>query len=632
MPHFDIGAFREARRKLPLAPYENLTSTEPKSSLLKAKRIIVDGWIRQGYPSVKLMEYIPWEESNQINRSWCFQLHCWKMLHDLLMAYSLTMDQDYLSPSLHVARDWMHHYPSFDVDSVFAWYDMAVGLRCYRLAYLLDVAARSEKVSDDDIALMLDSLELHAIYLADDTNIVFHNNHGFYQISGQMALAARFPELRDMQFVEQATDRLYRILSLQFSEEGIHREHSPDYHRMVLDTLKGLLDSGLFSDAKIRDLADRIETNLAWFILPNGYLVNFGDSDYRQMNRGLSFASKWTSSAMQFMASGGEIGSPPNSRIGAFPASGFFVARDRWPSSKTEFERGSYLAQTLCFHSRSHKHCDDLSFVWYDRSHEILVDSGRYGYLQKTVPGSELHKQGFWYADPNRIYVESTRAHNTIEIDRKDSSRKGAKPYGSALLRYGETKSNLIFTEAHVCHFKTIHHERVLILHPEHWLLVFDHVHDELDVDHEFLQWFHFAPSLVPHTEDQQLVLQVGRSPQPLRVASLLPTTRLSEIFLGEKEPRYQGWWSPKERIMVPNPAIAFDHHRSTTATFATLFAFCQRIVPNFQQSTIDASGREISLVWHTEQGESRLNINRPEEGEMVVSHLCANDSGTPTS
>jgi hypothetical protein len=595
---YDINLFREGRKLLPPAKYEQVCSVAGNSSLEGAQAVLVEGWRCSKYPPILLRDVVPWEESLSVSRSWCFHIHCWDMLDSLLSAYSLSGDSSFFDPCLIVAFDWIARYPTLEVDFPFAWYDMAVGLRVQRLTYIIDIASRLEYLEDSKIGHLLSSLELHRIYLSNDRNISFTSNHGFFQVAGQLAMASSFPELPGMDSAKvQANERFKRMLSQQFTEEGIHREHSPDYHRMVYRSLRSILRAGLAGDEEAVQFANKIDESLAWFIQPNGFLVNFGDSDYHLMRRGVKSASHWSSPAMQFMTSGGEIGSPPDSRIGAFPASGFFVARDRWPSSKTEFERGSYLAQTLCFHSRSHKHCDDLSFVWYDRSHEILVDSGRYGYLQKTVPGSELHKQGFWYADPNRMYVESTRAHNTIEIDGKDSSRKGAKPYGSALLRYGETKSNLIFTEAHVCHFKTIHHERVLVLHPGHWILVFDHVHEELDVDHEVRQWFHFAPSLVPHTEDQQLVMQVGQSPQPLRVASLLPATRLSEIYCGEKEPRYQGWWSPKERTMIPNPAVSFKHQRSTTATFATLFAFCQRIVPSFQQSTIDAAVGALTIM-----------------------------------
>jgi hypothetical protein len=52
----------------------------------------------------------------------------------------------------------------------------------------------------------------------------------------------------------------------------------------------------------------------------------------------------------------------------AFEDSGYFIARDRWSNGTKDFEQCSYLAQICGFHSRTHKHADDLSFIWYDRA------------------------------------------------------------------------------------------------------------------------------------------------------------------------------------------------------------------------------------------------------------------------
>jgi hypothetical protein len=42
------------------------------------------------------------------------------------------------------------------------------------------------------------------------------------------------------------------------------------------------------------------------------------------------------------------------------------------------------------------------------------------------------------YSDPNRIYVETTRAHNTVEIDGLSHPRRNVQPYGSGLVGWGE--------------------------------------------------------------------------------------------------------------------------------------------------------------------------------------------------
>ena len=48
------------------------------------------------------------------------------------------------------------------------------------------------------------------------------------------------------------------------------------------------------------------------------------------------------------------------------------------------FKNSSYLAQTCAFHSRVHKHADDLSLIWWEHGHQILIDPGKYGYLDPS--------------------------------------------------------------------------------------------------------------------------------------------------------------------------------------------------------------------------------------------------------
>lgn len=614
----DIINFRNQRKRMELLPYENLTSLSETTMIKNAKKEFEAGWTIGSYDAIFLDKDIPWKESEKISRSWSFHIHCWDMLNNILMAYSFLKDRRYFDLVLKIALDWVGRYKSFYTDATFAWYDMAVGMRAYRLAYIIDVAARLDDVTDDEINKLLFALELHQMFLKEDKNIAFHSNHGFYQAAGQLAMARRFSELSFMQgAIQQAQNRLRKMLELQFSEEGVHLEHSPDYHRMVYETLQGILKSGLLQDESIINQALQIEENLAWFILPNGHLANLGDSDYRMMQRNDFYAAKWSTAPMQFVTSGGALGKPPTESFKVFKKSGYFIVRNTWSKDSTEFKNASYLAQTFAFHSRTHKHADDLSFIWYDRGNEILVDSGRYGYLQKTEVNSELWKQGFWYADPNRVYVESTHAHNTVEIDGQSNPRKGVKPYGSSLERWG-CNNGLAYSEGHIRLFKSIRFYRTLVFSPGQWLLVYDWLWDNEKKPHDFRQWFHFAPDIQCIKENNELVVPLTKS-APLRVVSLLQGPTLSNIYRGETKPRMQGWFSPKEREMVPNDAVAFEVLKQPNATFATLFAFGNDIRTDVNWSRVNTSGRKARFRWVIDNIPYELLIERPQEGDMIV-------------
>ncbi len=183
------------------------------------------------------------------------------------------------------------------------------------------------------------------------------------------------------------------------------------------------------------------------------------------------------------------------------PDEGYVFARSDYP--ETPGAPWWYFAQTASFHSRVHKHADDLSFVWSDRGLPILVDPARFAYSGKTERGSDLAKQGFWYADPKRIYVESTRAHNTVEIDGRSYNRTRT-PYSSAL-RYAGEQDGLIVTECHHRPAGTVLHIRLLTLAPGRFLLVVDWLFDRSGTAHDFRQHVHFHPDwhVVPDPADE---------------------------------------------------------------------------------------------------------------------------------
>ena len=469
-------------------PYEALVTG---ASVSLADTILSKGWQLQRYPLIQLNN-IPWQPKTSQERSWDYHIHCWNMLDSLLTAHSQTNNEKYLHVALNVAIDWLLKQHQFEMNiSSFVWYDMAIGLRAYRLAYIIDASKHADIIDTHTYLLLWQCLEQHQLYLANDANIAFHNNHGLYQAAGQLAMGRRFARKSPLmaQAYQQGTQRLHRILQQQFTTEAIHKEHSPDYHRMVYATLNGMICAELITDPDILIFIKNIEEALSWFVLPNQYICNFGDSDYKHLDPHFP----WQTPIMQYVVSESTKGTAPSVDFQVFPKSGYFIVKKQM----------SYLAQAAAFHSRTHKHADDLSFIWCDRGSDILVDAGRYGYIGKTEKGSDLWLQGYWYSDPNRIFCEGTRAHNTLEFNNINSPRRGVKPYGSAIKRWLHIDHSIFAVETEVKQFSSIRHARVLIFKPSQWLIVFDWFHDNKKQPHHVKQWFHAAPGLQVVQEKQ---------------------------------------------------------------------------------------------------------------------------------
>lgn len=594
-------------------PYENLGETSAEEAPSRADALLEHGWRLGGnYPAIKMGGVIPWDDPDPAHRSWIFQIHSLDMLQDLLLAYSASGERRYLEPALAVALGWAERYPELTLaahQSAFAWYDMAVGLRAQRMAYIADAAESAGIADAAKLQKLHDSLELHRRYLADDENIIFHNNHGFYQVAGQLAMGRRFAgRLAGMaEAFQQGHERLLRIIQTQFSDEGVHREHSPDYHRMVYESLSGLVVAGLCTSPEVRRSLDQIENALAWFVYPNGILVNFGDSESRDMRCSSKEAQRrWRQPHMQFVASDGRAGEAPAATCERFVGSGYAVARPDWHAP---IGKQGYLALSAAFHSRTHKHADDLSFVWFDQGAEILVDAGRYGYLGRTEQGSTEWEEGFWYSDPKRMYVESTRAHNTVEVDGRDFLRRKVKPYGSGIGRAGRTDSGVYFMEAETRHFGSIRHARTLMWLPGGWLLVYDWLLDGKEQSHDLRQWWHLAPSFEAERDGDGVVCFSPLLAQPLRIVSLVGDVAFDSPMLGDDE-TMQGHYSYRERSFIPNYSFAAKQH-GASAVFLSLASFGGPVDVADRRAEVAPSGRSVRARWAADGVSHDIKLTR---------------------
>ncbi len=157
---------------------------------------------------------------------------------------------------------------------------MATGIRAMKLAWLADHALRGDIVTTAAQGeLLIELAERHARKLREE-DFLSDGNHGLFQLHGLLALCNTLPYLKSCPGgVAYAGTAMERLLSLQFTNEGVHREHSPEYHQFVADVLQTMLPSGWYDDfAFVRSLIPLVEANRVWMFHPDGKLVAVGDS------------------------------------------------------------------------------------------------------------------------------------------------------------------------------------------------------------------------------------------------------------------------------------------------------------------------------------------------------------------
>ena len=626
----DLASLRTRISERPLQPFEFLeivSKPNLESAIASANGLLEDGW---SLPNERLNSINPPLKWEGYSRSFEFHLHAWLPVQRLLIAFDLSSDRRYFDAALAMALDWLHTVKtkptgrslkeaSAEVlskrDSCW-WYDMAIAQRLQRLSYIVDVACRLPDVPDYQIVLMIEQIMLHHAVLQEDGLFRAETNHGFFQALNQLAATRRFPELDPTgEILRLCQSRMEKMLIAQFTDGMVHKEHSPGYHLMVTMALVNAHRSGVLND----DFSARLKTAMAtlgWMISPSGALACFGDSDPRRMfNRSnIEFLADERSLAETLRQTDA---TPIGVRLFLDP--GYAFARLYAPQVDRTPANASYLAQIAAFHSRVHKHADHLSFIWYDQGRDILIDSGRYAYTERTLPRSELFEQGFWYSDPKRIYVESTRAHNCVEIDGKSYPRKDVKPFGSALLYAGE-QNGLAVTGCEVRHPGGVRHRRVLVMAPGRFLLTLDFLLDRRN-HHDYRQWFQFAPEWQLESGPDGVTAQAAalddKQAAGLRVFNLLDENRMGRPVRGQEEPHLQGWHSDAANSLIPSASLAVEAADRKIGRFATFIVLDDGATVNKEATRFNVTLRHGAVSWTDRHGSHVLVLTLDEDGTV---------------
>jgi hypothetical protein len=125
-------------------------STTGVSAGKRLKLQLQNGWRTGGGFRLPLTEPPKWNEYQNHSRNVRYKIHSWVMLDSLLVEDSITKSEEYLNLAVDIADDWINNFVILAQKDDFAWYDMAVGQRATKLAYMLrrliEIDAPSDKI------------------------------------------------------------------------------------------------------------------------------------------------------------------------------------------------------------------------------------------------------------------------------------------------------------------------------------------------------------------------------------------------------------------------------------------------------------------------------------------------------
>ncbi|MFE7821633.1 alginate lyase family protein [Priestia megaterium] len=353
------------------------------------------------WPTYKFNGKLTWKENPYKDDSWSFYFQSLDMVGYLTNAYEQTHSQKYLEKAQWYIESWMNANPSPTKQaSRFAWKDHSTANRVVTMIQFWEQYKNSAIYDKDFENKLIEMLEKHGDFLMDDKNYSAGSNHGIFQDRSLIELALIFPDMsHSEQWYKKGMGRLITHVEGDVTKSGVHKEHSPSYHLLVLNLFKsinGFIKQFNVNEPKLKDGISKMEDYLAFIGNQSGELPMLGDSQPESL---YSLNPKSiTSQKLLYVVTKGKQGKKPGQEM-VYADGGTAVFKNDLNN-----ERPLYLLFTSAFHSTTHKHADDLSFILNYGKTDFFVDSGKYNYS---------------YTDPYREYFKGTLAHNTLTVDKK---------------------------------------------------------------------------------------------------------------------------------------------------------------------------------------------------------------------
>lgn len=344
--------------------------------------------VKKDFDDIDITNGVNWKYQHNSNaKTYQVYLHSLNILKSLVITSKALEDNTYLAVAEKHLNEWIEG--EFSQSNSQAWHEHAVAARLQNIIYYQQRAKGFNLEKEKFQKLLLD----HCKFLSKKSNYQ-ENNHGI-MMDNALIFATKSLENKDLKqfYIEIAYYRVKMALFRDFSKMGVHLENSPEYHKMVLNlysnVAKNLAAAKMPLGKEINGLFNRARMYTGHMLKPDNTLPIIGDSSVYEE----TVPKKYTDFVDH--------------------EAGVIISQYR---DSINDKDSSWLYFKSGYMSKTHKHKDDLSLNLYMNSHDILIDSGKYGYNLK---------------DPIRKYIVSPQAHSTAYY--KDSDYELSNPYSDQI-------------------------------------------------------------------------------------------------------------------------------------------------------------------------------------------------------
>ncbi|XZF75630.1 heparinase II/III family protein [Bacillus sp. AL-1R] len=429
------------------------------------------------YPKVKIEGDNCWI-INPCDRSWRFWFHSLKYLEYLIDGFKVFGEKKYLEKAIDIILDWKKHN-FHSSESEMAWHDHSTALRLIIICKVYEIW-RQELWNDEIYEEFYELVNVHCTKLTDPDFYMEKHNHGMDQDIALLIASVVFFQMPEATFrKELSLKRFERQLNHLFMSDGSYSEHSPHYVYMLGNRLFNVLsfikENKIENNGNLERILNKSMKYLAYTLQPDGQFPPIGDSVMLPIEPNLlKDPTGKNLSEIEYISSNGINGKQPDQLDTLFPDGGYASLRNKWEFDQETIQSIFYSS----FHSRVHKHHDDLSITIFGHGQPLLVDSGKYNYV---------------YDSPERQYVVSTKAHNTVTVDGENTNTSRNNIGKSGLTSYCFNQ-NFSFVSGIHCLYPGVVHQRLFLFLKPYDFVVIDRLQGYKE--HDFQQNFHFDPSI----------------------------------------------------------------------------------------------------------------------------------------
>lgn len=411
-------------------------------------------------------------------------IHGFVFIYPLIDLYKKTKDKKYLDKCVDILEQWISKFRYNGKTKCMSFHDETTALRIRNLIYLFDISKNILEI--DSMQIIYEEIRYTANILSKNDFYSLNTNHGFFQDISLIVYSKYFKfDANSNKYNMLAQERIKSYFEYIFTSDGVHKEHSPEYHFLIIEIIKRVIDDKLIKDQIFNVYLEKIYLNSLEFSLyipkPNLQLPAVGDTksnmyldknfynlyddisykrlvnyDYENINLTLDYVSK---------------------------QSGYAILRDSWGDKST------YVLLTAGYHTSYHKHCDDLSIIIYYKG-DIISEAGPFGHT---------------YNDEACKYGYSAFAHNTLIVNKKSLPRVDGK-YDKVKITDYNIGDDETYVKAINSRNDNVVHERTLRFNKKSSIIsIVDSINSNLDNSYTLL--YHLPKDINPMKKNKSIYL-----------------------------------------------------------------------------------------------------------------------------